>query len=828
MSTRWHFASPMWLALLIFISAVGAMADPPNRAVDIRYISGEVSVQPGGVNDWVAAVVNRPLTTADRVWTDKDSRAELHLGTAALRMNSETSLTLTNVGDQNVQVELDQGTLNLHIRKLYDGEIYEVDTPNLAFTVTKSGEYRFDVDPNGGTTFVTVWKGEGEATGEGNGVRVRSGERASFTNGTSLEHQITEAPGFDGFDDWSRIRNEREDRSVSARYVSPDVIGYEDLDDYGTWRELPDYGAVWVPTHVEPGWAPYHDGHWAWVEPWGWTWVDDAPWGFAPCHYGRWVYTGGYWGWAPGPVVVGVRRVYAPALVAWVGGSNWGVSLSFGGGGGVGWFPLGYGEPYVPAYHVSREYFQRVNVSNTRITNITVVTNNYYNNTTNVTNIRYANRNAPGAVIAVPRSALERSQAVSRVAVRVPEGEMARAQISASAEVAPSRNSVLGVNAGGHAALPPQQAVSRAVVTRTAPPPRPIPFEARQGALARNPGRPLDAETERQLRSQTPPQNMQAPNRPGNIAPPNANAGAERNAGNANAQGRAVPRPPDRGPNSMQQPPANVQNRSVPRPPGPGVQTPQGNNSREERSISPPPNAERNNAPRPGAEAAQPSAQPTPPRQGQQSQRQQSQRQQSQRQQSQGQQNQGQQNQGQQNTEDLRRQGGSGAGNPPAMNRSVPRPPQEEAKPVYQAPRNQERSAPLQNEARPSNPTPPPQERSAPPTAAPRVQERPTPHPQNESRPNNPTPPPQERSTPPSAAPRMQERPAPPQNEPRPAAPRPQERPAPAPPPSEAPRAQERSAPPPREARPQEHPAPRPEPPPPPKKEDSKDKDKKN
>ncbi len=762
MSALRHFAAAMWVVLLVFISAVAAMADPPNRAVDIRYISGEVSLQPGGVNDWVAAAINRPLTTADRVWTDKDSRAELGLGTAALRMDSETSLTLTNVDDQNVQVELDQGTLNLHIRKLYDGEIYEVDTPNLAFTVTKPGDYRFDVDPNGGTTLISVWKGEGEATGEGNGVRVRSGERAAFSNGTSLEHQITGAPGFDGFDDWARVRNEREEHSASARYVSPDVVGYEDLDDYGTWRDLPDYGAVWVPSHVSAGWAPYHDGHWVWVEPWGWTWVDDAPWGFAPCHYGRWVYTGGYWGWAPGPVVVGVRRVYAPALVAWVGGSNWGVSLSFGGGGGVGWFPLGYGEPYVPAYHVSREYFQRVNVSNTRITNITVVTNNYYN-TTNVTNIRYANRNAPGAFVAVPRSALERSQAVARVAVRVPEGEMARAQIGISAQVAPSRNSVLGVNAGGRAALPPQRSFSRAVVTRTAPPPRPIPFEARQGALARDPGRPLDAETERQLRTQNPPQNMQSPNRPGNMAAPNA--GAERNAGNPNAgQGRGVPRPPDRGMNGVQQPAGNMPNRNVPRPPGPGVQTPQGNNSREERSITRPPNGERNNAPQPGGEATQPGVQQTP---------------------RQGQVNQGPVNEDQPG-QDRRREGD----NQPSMNRSIPRPPQGEGRPDFQGPRDQNRPAPpQQNESRPNNPTPPPQERSAPPNVSPRMQERPAP-PQTESRPSNPVP-------------RSQERPAPAPN-------------------SAAPPPQERSAPPQHESKPQGRSAPRSEPPP--NKEDSKDK----
>src|SRR5205814_1992738 len=104
-------------------------------------------------------------------------------------------------------------------------------------------------------------------------------------------------------------------------------------------RPEPQYGAIWVPRRVPVDWAPYRYGHWAWIEPWGWTWVDDAPWGFAPFHYGRWIFTAGNWGWVPGPRTV--RPVYAPALVAWVGGPRLNASVSIGGGrGGVAWFPL--------------------------------------------------------------------------------------------------------------------------------------------------------------------------------------------------------------------------------------------------------------------------------------------------------------------------------------------------------------------------------------------------------------------------------------------------------------------------------------------------------
>ncbi len=571
----------------VVVLCAAAMADPPSRVARLQYMQGDVSVQPGGVNDWVAGVINRPMTTADRLWTDKDSRAELHLGTAAIRVSAETSLTLTNLTDETVQVELDQGTLNLRVRHLYRGEIYEVDTPNMAFTVTKSGEYRFDVDPNGDTTLVTVRRGEGEATGQGRDVKVKHDQQARFTGGTSLTHQVFNAPGLDGFDDWSRVRDKREDHYLSARYVSPYVIGAEDLDDYGMWRVVPAYGAVWVPA-VAPGWAPYHYGHWVWLEPWGWTWIDDAPWGFAPCHYGRWVYYSGYWAWVPGPVLV--RPVYAPALVAWVGGSRWGISLSFGGGGGVGWFPLAYGEPYFPAYATSRNYFRNVNVSNTRITNITNVTNNYYNtkninsnnttitknvnsnNTTIIKNetnnsltingnhnnvhIKYANQTVPGAVTAVSKTVLTSSQPVAKAAVQVPAHELQEASVATAPSVAPSRTSVLGMKAGAPTSVPPAQAISRQVVAKVAAPPKPLPFAAKQEALATNPGQPLDRKTEDQIRIDIARQPMKMRGEPAATGPSSPKA----------AEVRPVPMPSEKAV-EMSQPVPGTPLHNVPRPP---------------------------------------------------------------------------------------------------------------------------------------------------------------------------------------------------------------------------------------------------------------------
>jgi FecR protein len=458
-----------------------AQPDPPTRAARLQYMNGSVSVQPHGTDEWVAGQLNRPLTNSDNIWADKNSRAEISVATGLIRIDSESSLTLTNVSDNMVQLQLHQGALNLHVRRLYDNETYEVDTPNQAFTVRKPGDYRFDVDPDKDRTVITVWRGEGESTGDGPAVRIREGQQARFTNGTSMQSDIHQAPGRDGFDDWAYSRDHRLDNSQSARYVSPDVVGYEDLDEYGQWRDTPTYGHVWVPNQVDAGWAPYRNGHWIWVDPWGWTWVEDEPWGYAPFHYGRWVYYNNYWGWAPGPIYA--RPYYSPALVAWFGGPGWGVNVGFGGGYGYGWCPLGWGEPYVPWYHVSRGYFNRVNVTNTRITNINIT--NIYNNRYgrggrggdqgrhggwHNDNIHYANMRARNGFTAVSRDTLVNSRNVARNNIRVSPTQITKVNVTNNINVRPTRNTVLGANAGRSAAAPPQRSFARPVVSHAAPP----------------------------------------------------------------------------------------------------------------------------------------------------------------------------------------------------------------------------------------------------------------------------------------------------------------------------------------------------------------------
>jgi hypothetical protein len=531
--------------------------DPPGRVARLQYMTGQVSVQPQGTGEWVEGSVNRPLTNADNVWADKDSRGELNVGTGVMRIDSETSLTLTNIDNNAVQVSLHQGALNVHVRHLENGEVWEIDTPNLAFTLTKPGDYRFDVDPNGDSTMVAVRKGEGEATGQGSPVRVHNGEWARFTGGNSLKHESNNAPPPDGFDEWCSARDKRGDNSVSARYVNPDVVGSEDLDQYGIWKDDPGYGAVWTPSAVAPGWAPYSYGHWIWVSPWGWTWVDDAPWGFAPFHYGRWAYIGTSWGWIPGPYWA--RPWYAPALVGWFGGPGWGFGFGFGFGFGprYGWCPLGFREPFRPWYGVSRGYFRNVNLSNARIGNFNRVSNNFFSGAKGgLPASHFANANKPGGLNAVSQNTLQHGLSVHSNSIHVTPNDVKGAQSVSRVNVSPTPESKLGAKASP-GARPASGAFSRPTVSRMTPPAVSSRAAASQMAAAR--GR----------------QNSSTAHAP------------ETHAGSMPAPaGRTNPRPPTSGSvgqsslaQSKTEPTQMAVNRNVPRPPQNSMPSYQGSSS---------------------------------------------------------------------------------------------------------------------------------------------------------------------------------------------------------------------------------------------------------
>src|SRR5579871_3942602 len=452
--------------------------DPPGRVARLDYSQGSVSFRPAGEDDWVTAVPNRPIVSGDDLWADTDSRAEVHVGSAAIRLGAQTGITFLALDDTATQIRLAQGSLIVRVRHVDVDDNYEIDTPNLAFTLLQPGEYRVDVSADGNQTITTVWHGRGRVTGGGFTYSVIAGQAASFNgNQDHLDYDLQQVPDRDDFDGWPFERDDREDRADSANYVSREMTGYEDLDEYGDWSYVPGYGPCWRPRAVVVGWAPYRYGHWTYVGPWGWTWVEDEPWGFAPFHYGRWAFVNSGWFWVPGPVVL--RPVWAPALVAFVGG---GPGFHFSVGVGVGWFPLAPGEVYVPGYHVSRGYVNNVNITNTTV-NITKVTNVYntviVNRSTTVNNITYVNQRVNNGVTVVSHEAFVNARPVAQNLMRVEQREVMTAPVARNVIAEPVHTSVIG--AGRPASVrPPATIVSRPVVAVRTPPPPQRSIEQRQ------------------------------------------------------------------------------------------------------------------------------------------------------------------------------------------------------------------------------------------------------------------------------------------------------------------------------------------------------------
>jgi hypothetical protein len=430
----------------------------------LRFVDGEVSFWRPGAEDWAPAKVNTPLAAGDSLYTGDDANLELQLGPGAfVRAGSQSELGLESLESDLQQLKLTSGHAALDVRRLPRGQAIEIDTPNAAFTIDRPGYYRVDVDQNR-TAFSTRRGGEAAVVpSNGEATDVGTDKQVVLEGDETPELTTSAAPEPDEWDRWNLERAERASEPArSARYVSPDVAGADDLDRYGDWRETPRYGHVWVPHDVSPEWVPYSTGRWVWDPYYGWTWVDDAPWGWAPYHYGRWVYVDGFWGWAPGPVVV--APVYAPALVAFFGGPSVSVSVGvpspF-----VGWVALGFGEPVIP-------WWGPVGFVGTcwwggwggpHIVNNVVIQHNTFVNVRNVT--VFQNAHVHHAVIGVHRDRFGQGH-VERV--RLAGGDASHLRpIHGHLGVKPTPSSL--VASEGHGARPPHAVHTRPVVA-TRPP----------------------------------------------------------------------------------------------------------------------------------------------------------------------------------------------------------------------------------------------------------------------------------------------------------------------------------------------------------------------
>ncbi len=402
--------------LLVVGCAVGAppahsndaddeIATPPARVGKIGLLSGPVTQTDLQTNEQQPASLNWPLTSGQRLSTGPVARAEVRIGSLAVRLDADSDVDFTRVDDEVIQIVVQRGTVALRVRSRELLPEIDLITPRERIVLDDVGRYRVDVDRAAGITALSVHVGAARIASGRSTFAVRSGQRGEFGTAPGTGFTLVQlAP--DTFDDWVASRERRDDALASTRYVSPETTGVEALDDHGTWRRVPEYGTVWFPSAVPVGWAPYRHGRWAYVAPWGWTWIDEAPWGFAPFHYGRWAVVGGVWGWVPGAYVA--RPVYAPALVAWYGAPGVSVSIGFG---SVGWFPLGPREVYIPPYRYNRRYITGLNYQH-------------------VGNINYGRINPPPRYVHqnprtstwVPNDAIARQEPIRRV-LRTPPPE---------------------------------------------------------------------------------------------------------------------------------------------------------------------------------------------------------------------------------------------------------------------------------------------------------------------------------------------------------------------------------------------------------------------
>jgi hypothetical protein len=427
-------------------------------------VDGQVAFWRNGAADWATAEVNTALAAGDRLATGSGGNLEVQIGPRAfVRAGSDSQLGLDSLEPEFLQFRVISGTASLDLRSLPPGQTVELDTPNAAFAVEHPGYYRVEVRDDT-TTFASRRGGRATLTpAGGQAAEVGPSEEVVVTGNEGPQVETYAAPELDAWDRWNYERTDHQIDAVSARYVPQDVYGADDLDHDGEWRAVPDYGNVWFPAGVAPGWAPYTTGSWMYDPYFGWTWVDTAPWGWAPYHYGRWLHVGGYWGWAPGPIVA--QPYYAPALVAFFGAPGVAVGLSVGLP-AVGWVALGWGEPIIPWWgppgcvgvaHWAGWGGPRV-VNNVVINKTTVV--NVNNFTT------YQNTSVSGAVVAMQANRFGQAPVAAARISHVPVQQLQ--PVHGALEVKPVAASLVGGAARAPSA-PPREALSRPVVATRAP-----------------------------------------------------------------------------------------------------------------------------------------------------------------------------------------------------------------------------------------------------------------------------------------------------------------------------------------------------------------------
>ena len=403
------------LLLIVSLMAGTARADVPGRVGRIAFAEGDVQAYSESDPEWKVAYLNQPITSHNSVFVGDAGRVEITIGSTTVALDAGSQIDIEQLDDNTFNASVVRGRASVRVRRFDPSDAYNLDVPGADIALLRPGRYRIDaLQSTGG---VTVFEGQASVQSARSAMLVEAGNGLRVVddpaNPSAPARLLAAAPTPVALDDWVLQREGRFRNAIAERYVSPNMTGYEDLDANGRWATEEDVGPVWYPTtHVQPDWAPYRYGRWAYVAPWGYTWVDDAPWGFAPFHYGRWLQVGGRWGWCPGAYVA--RPVYAPALVGFYGGSNFSASFSAGVGPAVGWYPLAPWQRYSPHYTQSAAYVTRVN-------NITIVEPpRRYGGP----NGRDWNRERGGVL--APQDAFRSQRSISRIAIDAPRDGFSR------------------------------------------------------------------------------------------------------------------------------------------------------------------------------------------------------------------------------------------------------------------------------------------------------------------------------------------------------------------------------------------------------------------
>ncbi len=399
-------------------------------------VKGDVSFLPGGESTWVNAERNRPLIPGDKVWNDAGSYSSLQVANATACAGPSSLVTVLNVNDVILQLQLASGSIDFYVGNHIKLQAYEINTPNVVLSVTEPGHYRITVDEVKGTTVVNVNEGEADIYGLKSSAIMGAGQSIEFYDNNLKKYQAANTFGNDELQKWCANQLPKNAKATS-------IIGYDDLEYHGAWQEIPEYGMVWSPNGVSSDWTPYRDGHWVWAECWGWTWVADEPWGFAPYHYGRWTYKEGTWYWVPGTQIDNVE--FMPAVVSFIMLDNNGV---------IGWFPWAPGDTDV---------------------------------------LKYKYQKAEFAITAISKAAFVDSLSASKAKMSVSKERLNAAAISAVPAVVPTMASILGARKDTNK-IPPAHLQNVPIMYMSLIPPSSMSLKEKAPLLEKTPGVALDLE----------------------------------------------------------------------------------------------------------------------------------------------------------------------------------------------------------------------------------------------------------------------------------------------------------------------------------------------